>query len=122
VLSDHGQTQGATFEQRNGYALEDLVHYRASRQSLFTPRSVSARFVGERPCALLQGVLLPELATVARIRILSCASTALGCNTKSRRSDTDRASSIERCWLGYRSAPPAGARFQRAFVLLTLLG
>jgi uncharacterized membrane protein YvlD (DUF360 family) len=25
VLSDHGQTQGATFEQRNGYALEDLV-------------------------------------------------------------------------------------------------
>jgi uncharacterized membrane protein YvlD (DUF360 family) len=122
VLSDHGQTQGATFEQRNGYALEDLVHYRASRQSLCTPRSVSARFVGERPCALLQGVLLPELATVARIRILSCASTALGCNTKSRRSDTDRASSIERCWLGYRSAPPAGARFQRAFVLLTLLG
>jgi uncharacterized membrane protein YvlD (DUF360 family) len=29
VLSDHGQTQGATFKQRNGYALEDLV-----RQSL----------------------------------------------------------------------------------------
>jgi uncharacterized membrane protein YvlD (DUF360 family) len=26
VLSDHGQTQGATFLQRNGYALEDLVH------------------------------------------------------------------------------------------------
>jgi uncharacterized membrane protein YvlD (DUF360 family) len=25
VLSDHGQTQGATFLQRNGYALEDLV-------------------------------------------------------------------------------------------------
>ena len=25
VLSDHGQTQGATFKQRNGYALEDLV-------------------------------------------------------------------------------------------------
>jgi uncharacterized membrane protein YvlD (DUF360 family) len=25
VLSDHGQTQGATFEQRNGYPLEDLV-------------------------------------------------------------------------------------------------
>jgi uncharacterized membrane protein YvlD (DUF360 family) len=25
VLSDHGQTQGATFEQRNGYALEELV-------------------------------------------------------------------------------------------------
>lgn len=26
VLSDHGQTQGATFKQRNGYALEDLVN------------------------------------------------------------------------------------------------
>jgi uncharacterized membrane protein YvlD (DUF360 family) len=25
VLSDHGQTQGATFRQRNGYSLEDLV-------------------------------------------------------------------------------------------------
>jgi hypothetical protein len=25
VLSDHGQTQGATFRQRNGYGLEDLV-------------------------------------------------------------------------------------------------
>ena len=25
VLSDHGQTQGATFKQRNGYSLEDLV-------------------------------------------------------------------------------------------------
>ena len=24
VLSDHGQTQGATFKQRNGYALDDL--------------------------------------------------------------------------------------------------
>ena len=25
MLSDHGQTQGATFKQRNGYGLEDLV-------------------------------------------------------------------------------------------------
>jgi hypothetical protein len=25
VLSDHGQTQGSTFKQRNGYSLEDLV-------------------------------------------------------------------------------------------------
>src|SRR5262249_59649934 len=25
VLSDHGQTQGATFKQRNGYGLDDLV-------------------------------------------------------------------------------------------------
>jgi len=33
VLSDHGQTQGATFKQRNGYALEDLV-----RRSLSSER------------------------------------------------------------------------------------
>ena len=26
VLSDHGQTQGATFKQRSGYGLDDLVH------------------------------------------------------------------------------------------------
>ena len=25
MLSDHGQTQGATFKQRNGYGLDDLV-------------------------------------------------------------------------------------------------
>ena len=27
VLSDHGQTQGATFRQRNGYGLDDLVQH-----------------------------------------------------------------------------------------------
>jgi hypothetical protein len=37
VLSDHGQTQGATFLQRNGYGLEDLV-----RQSVATGRVASA--------------------------------------------------------------------------------
>jgi uncharacterized membrane protein YvlD (DUF360 family) len=33
VLSDHGQTQGATFKQRNGYGLDELVerHLRAPR-------------------------------------------------------------------------------------------
>src|SRR6185436_14514195 len=25
ILSDHGQTQGATFKQRNGYGLDELV-------------------------------------------------------------------------------------------------
>ena len=29
VLSDHGQTQGATFKQRNGYGLDDLVERRS---------------------------------------------------------------------------------------------
>ena len=31
VLSDHGQTQGATFKQRNGYGLDDLVARSLSR-------------------------------------------------------------------------------------------
>jgi uncharacterized membrane protein YvlD (DUF360 family) len=35
VLSDHGQTQGATFKQRNGYGLDELVE-RALRQRRVT--------------------------------------------------------------------------------------
>jgi uncharacterized membrane protein YvlD (DUF360 family) len=31
VLSDHGQTQGATFEQRNGYGLDELVERSLAR-------------------------------------------------------------------------------------------
>ena len=31
VLSDHGQTQGATFKQRNGYGLDDLVQRSLSK-------------------------------------------------------------------------------------------
>ena len=38
VLSDHGQTQGATFKQRNGYALDELVR-----------RSIEARPVQDAP-------------------------------------------------------------------------
>jgi uncharacterized membrane protein YvlD (DUF360 family) len=34
VLSDHGQTQGATFLQRNGYGLEDLVERSLSKGSV----------------------------------------------------------------------------------------
>jgi uncharacterized membrane protein YvlD (DUF360 family) len=34
VLSDHGQTQGATFRQRNGYGLADLVERSLSRGSV----------------------------------------------------------------------------------------
>ena len=33
VLSDHGQTQGATFKQRNGYGLDELVERSLSRAS-----------------------------------------------------------------------------------------
>jgi uncharacterized membrane protein YvlD (DUF360 family) len=34
VLSDHGQTQGATFKQRNGYSLEELVQRSLSHGSV----------------------------------------------------------------------------------------
>src|SRR3954452_7771361 len=34
VLSDHGQTQGATFKQRNGYSLEELVERSLSSGSV----------------------------------------------------------------------------------------
>jgi uncharacterized membrane protein YvlD (DUF360 family) len=34
VLSDHGQTQGATFKQRNGYGLEELVERSLERGSV----------------------------------------------------------------------------------------
>ena len=34
VLSDHGQTQGATFKQRNGYGLDELVERSLSRATV----------------------------------------------------------------------------------------
>ena len=36
VLSDHGQTQGATFKQRNGYGLDELVR-RSLREGVVAP-------------------------------------------------------------------------------------
>jgi uncharacterized membrane protein YvlD (DUF360 family) len=42
VLSDHGQTQGATFRQRNGYGLDDLVE-----RSLSGGRNVDAMAAGD---------------------------------------------------------------------------
>jgi uncharacterized membrane protein YvlD (DUF360 family) len=39
VLSDHGQTQGATFKQRNGYALEELVQRSLEQTSVDRARA-----------------------------------------------------------------------------------
>ena len=36
VLSDHGQTQGATFKQRNGYGLDDLVRESVESERVHT--------------------------------------------------------------------------------------
>jgi hypothetical protein len=40
ILSDHGQTQGATFKQRNGYGLDELVE--RSLQAVRSPASPAA--------------------------------------------------------------------------------
>src|SRR5689334_24088661 len=39
VLSDHGQTQGATFRQRNGYGLDDLVRRSVERSQVSALRA-----------------------------------------------------------------------------------
>jgi uncharacterized membrane protein YvlD (DUF360 family) len=48
VLSDHGQTQGATFKQRNGYGLDDLVqeHLSAGRVEDIADSDENASMVG----------------------------------------------------------------------------
>jgi uncharacterized membrane protein YvlD (DUF360 family) len=48
VLSDHGQTQGATFKQRNGYGLEDLVErsLEAGRVAAFAGGDEQSAMVG----------------------------------------------------------------------------
>ena len=48
VLSDHGQTQGATFKQRNGYGLDELVERSLARGS------VSALAGGDEQSAMVQ--------------------------------------------------------------------
>ncbi len=41
VLSDHGQTQGATFLQRYGYTLEELIERLATDRAVFAPPMVT---------------------------------------------------------------------------------
>lgn len=53
VLSDHGQTQGATFKQRNGYTLEELV------QRSLTSGTVAAYAGGDEQHAMV-GLALDE--------------------------------------------------------------
>jgi uncharacterized membrane protein YvlD (DUF360 family) len=53
VLSDHGQTQGATFKQRNGYGLDDLVQRALSRGDV-------AQFAGGDEQAAMVGNAVSE--------------------------------------------------------------
>jgi uncharacterized membrane protein YvlD (DUF360 family) len=53
VLSDHGQTQGATFKQRNGYGLDDLVERSLSQGEV-------AEFAGGDEQASMVGNALGE--------------------------------------------------------------
>ncbi|HEU4449326.1 MAG TPA: phage holin family protein [Gaiellaceae bacterium] len=59
VLSDHGQTQGATFKQRNGYTLEELV------QRSVGPDDVEGFAGGDEQEALV-GLALKEAAGTSR--------------------------------------------------------
>ena len=43
VLSDHGQTQGATFKQRNGYDLDELVERSIERGTMAHDRPAATR-------------------------------------------------------------------------------
>ena len=52
VLSDHGQTQGATFKQRNGYGLDDLVE-----QSLSGGGQVAEMAGGDEQSAMVGNAL-----------------------------------------------------------------
>jgi uncharacterized membrane protein YvlD (DUF360 family) len=61
VLSDHGQTQGATFKQRNGYSLEELV-----RRAL-TSGSVEGIEGGDEQKAMV-GLALEEASGSGRKR------------------------------------------------------
>ncbi len=49
MLSDHGQTQGATFKQRNGYGLDDLVaeHVEAGSVDEIASGDENASMVGQ---------------------------------------------------------------------------
>ena len=47
MLSDHGQTQGATFKQRNGYGLDELSSGRCARRGRdYTGGDEQAAMVG----------------------------------------------------------------------------
>ena len=49
VLSDHGQTQGATFKQRNGYGLEELVERSLEQGQVAGFAGVTSRTQWSRP-------------------------------------------------------------------------
>ncbi len=78
VLSDHGQTQGATFKQRNGYGLDELVAARssaaASRRSTAATRTIAPRRT--------RSPRRPERSrrrrrTTSRVRTSSCSVPAI---------------------------------------------
>ena len=72
VLSDHGQTQGATFKQRNGYALDDLVR-----------RSIEARQVQ----SLLGG---DENETAVGLALEEARDAGAGAHDERREEETGR--------------------------------
>ena len=71
VLSDHGQTQGATFKQRNGYGLDELVDARCR-----TARSRSTWAATSRPrCPGSPSAKRPAASRTSRPRTTCRAGT-----------------------------------------------
>jgi uncharacterized membrane protein YvlD (DUF360 family) len=68
VLSDHGQTQGATFKQRNGYGLDELVERSLSRGR------VSGLAGGDEQSAMVQHAVGEATGRKARKRPKNDAS------------------------------------------------
>ena len=69
VLSDHGQTQGATFKQRNGYGLDELVERSlASRRRPESPAGTSRARWSATPFSEATGKEAEEAAEERRLR------------------------------------------------------
>ena len=62
VLSDHGQTQGATFKQRNGYGLDELVERSldGAEVTAFAGGDEQSAMVGPRSSARRPGARSPS--------------------------------------------------------------
>ena len=66
MLSDHGQTQGATFRQRNGYGLDELVERHLEQRGVLAPSAAATR---TRPPSAARSTRRPAVsATKARKR------------------------------------------------------
>ena len=78
VLSDHGQTQGATFKQRNGYGLDELVerNLAARRRQRARPAATSRTRWSGTPPPRRRGGRRSRRRTTSRAATSSCSARA----------------------------------------------